>query len=236
MARVRSPNYPSISLPAAIERVRVIHKSEGQNNVPREVIATHLGFGSINGASATLMSALGKYGLIESVGGGEARVSDIALRILFPHDNEEKVSAMREAALRPSLFSEIKEKWPDRAPSEESLRSHLVRNGFSQGALDQVIQVYRETVESINLWQQEGVEAYQNDIPSPVAQSEQKLPIPSVSAALESKVSDKPFSLSFDGTVLEGVIALKTVKDIDRLIKVLHAQRAAMIAMQDDDE
>ena len=45
----------------------------------------------------------------------------------------------------------------------------------------------------------------------------------------------KPFAISFDGSMLTGTIAIRTVRDIDRLMRVLEAQKAAFEAMQEDD-
>jgi hypothetical protein len=47
--------------------------------------------------------------------------------------------------------------------------------------------------------------------------------------------SGRPFNVAFDGDVLTGTIAVRTVRDLERLIKVLNAQKAAMEAMQEDD-
>ena len=56
MARTRSPNYPYIGLPAAIERVRKIYDKEHRNRMSRDVVAKHLGFGSLNGVSLSVIS------------------------------------------------------------------------------------------------------------------------------------------------------------------------------------
>jgi hypothetical protein len=235
MARIRSPNYPAFSLPTAIDRARSIHAAEGKNAAPREAMAKHIGFGSLNGASASALSAIAKYGLIEGANDGETRLTDLAMRILYPHSEEEKKAALEEAAFKPALFSEIHEKWPDRAPSDESLRSFLVRKGFSQGALDQVIQFYRETIEVASSTRS------LHDSPSIYATREVHTPSMEVTPKPAREVpppvplSTKPFTVVFDGTVLTGTMALRTVRDIDRLIKVLTAQKAAIVAMQDDD-
>lgn len=149
MSRVRSPNYPQISLPEAIRRVEQIRAKEGRNAASREALAKLLGFGSLNGASGSVLSAISKYGLLEDAGDKELKVSDLADAILFPHESDEKVSALAKAANKPALFAEIDEKWPDRPPTDENLRSYLMRRGFSQGALDNVITCYRETMELV---------------------------------------------------------------------------------------
>src|SRR3954451_13518249 len=46
----------------------------------------------------------------------------------------------------------------------------------------------------------------------------------------------KPFTVAFDGSVLTGMMALQSVRDIERLMKVLQAQKAAFEAMQDEED
>lgn len=147
MARIRSPNYPQIGLGAAIERVRMIYKSERQNRIDRDTAVKLMGFGGYNGASAGVLSAINKYGLLIGDAGGERemKVSDLAVRILVPHDDGEKAEAIAEAAGNPPLFKELAERWPDNPPSDPSLRSYLTRRGFADSALEAVIRSYEET-------------------------------------------------------------------------------------------
>lgn len=142
--RLRSPNYPAFSLPTAIQRVTELYRNLHAHSAPREVIAKGMGYNSLNGASATAISALHKYGLLEKVG-EEIKVSDRALRILHPHNEEEKKAAIREAAMDPPLFAELAEKFPGRIPTDELLRNYLVRNGFAPAAVTSVVLAYRET-------------------------------------------------------------------------------------------
>jgi hypothetical protein len=130
----------------ATRRVEQIRAKEGRNAASREVLAKLLGFGGLNGASMGVLSAISKYGLLEDAGDKELKVSDLADSILFPHDPKEKTAAIAKAANSPALFAEINEKWPDRPPGDENLRSYLMRRGFSQGALDNVVTCYRETM------------------------------------------------------------------------------------------
>ncbi|MER8437721.1 hypothetical protein NKH36_22555 [Mesorhizobium sp. M1312] len=237
MARVRSPNYPAMSLPAALDRVRTVHIAEGRNAASREAIAKALGFGGLNGASATMLSALGKYGLIEAVGEGEAKITDLAMSILFPHDPEEKQRALEQSAFRPVLFAKLREKWPERPPSDDTLRSYLHREGFSSSAVDQVIQFYRETLEIANP-RQAGHDSPSRTPPPKEDQMTQQTVPQMVSPPPPAMMAGKPFTIGFDGTMLTGTIAITSVRDIDRLMSVLRAQKAAFEAMQefaDDD-
>lgn len=150
MARIRSPNYPQVELHEAIRLARKIFDEEGQNAAPRDVIAELLGYSSINGASDKKVSAITAYGLLEKAQDRELRISDLAMRILHPEDDKEESEALAEAALSPNLFQEINERWPDNPPSDANLRSYLVRRGFNQNAVDQVIAVFRSAMSLVN--------------------------------------------------------------------------------------
>jgi hypothetical protein len=44
----------------------------------------------------------------------------------------------------------------------------------------------------------------------------------------------KPFVIGFDGSTLSGQLAIRSVRDIERLIRVLQAQKVAFEAMEED--
>lgn len=146
--RVRSPNYPALSLPEAIEKVAGIYRNIHNHAGPREVIAKSMGYAGLNGASATAISALHKYGLLDR-SGEEIKVSDRAMRILHPHSPAEKAQAVREFAGEPQLFAELNERFPGDRPNEELLRNYLVRKGFAPAALSAVVSAYRETSDMV---------------------------------------------------------------------------------------
>lgn len=235
MARIRSPNYPAISLPSALEKVRTIHKTEGRSATSKDVLAKTLGYSGLNGGSAMIVSALQKYGLLEPSADGETRISDLAMRILYHDTAEELGDALAEAALKPTLFADMHGKWPDRPPSDDSMKSFLVRRGFAEGALAQVIQVYRETIGVAF----KGGQAQTSHVsgagdatmasPTMEAATMPAAALPSASAA------GRPFTVAFDGKVLTGSLRIETVREIDRFMKVLQAQKAALEAMEEED-
>ena len=146
--RVRSPNYPAFGLGEAMQKIETLYKAQHTHGAPREVVARGLGYNGLNGASATSISALGKYGLLERHG-EDHRVSERAMRILHPHSPAEKAEAIREAAFAPPLFQELADKFPGRLPAEEVLRNYLIRNAFAPSAVSSVILAYRETMELV---------------------------------------------------------------------------------------
>ena len=62
------------------------------------------------------------------------------------------------------------------------------------------------------------------------------LSLPSAIDKIRTIPGGRPFSVNFDGKSLTGLIAITSAKDIDRLVKVLQAQKAAFEAMEDDEE
>lgn len=150
MARIRSPNYPAISLAEAINRIAQVHQKERQHPAVKEVILKGMGYGGVHGTSLGALSAALKYGLLEQEGkGDDYRVSDRAVAILHPHTPDEKAQAIRDAARAPALFSELLEHFKGDLPSDDNLRAYLVRRGFSQTSLPGVIQAFRDTMELV---------------------------------------------------------------------------------------
>jgi hypothetical protein len=174
--RIRSPNYPALSLPDAIDKVHMVYRAQHTHAAPREVVVKGMGYAGLNGASATAVSALMKYGLLDR-DGEDLKVSQRAMCIIAPHSPEEKAQAIREAAVEPILFNELAEKFPGRMPNEELLKNYLVRKGFAPAALSSVISAYKETSEMVE-HQNVGYDASGNETEesSPMMQAQPVMP------------------------------------------------------------
>ncbi len=148
-SRTRSPNYPAISLPEAIKRARQVYEKEHTHKTSSEVVAIAIGYNGLNGTSRSMTSALKKYGLLQADGDG-LRVSSDAVDIFeLPADDPISVEARRRAALKPPLFAEMKETYGDRLPSDANVRHWLIKKGFNPRMAADVIQLYKDTMESI---------------------------------------------------------------------------------------
>lgn len=143
--RQKSPNYPNASLPDAIERVRRVFEGDRAAPLEREVVARHIGYSGISGAADKTIASLMQYGLMERVGKGEIRVSSRALDILHPDTPHQRLDALRAAAFAPPVFKSIRERFPEAIPSNDALRSYLVRLQFFDTAINAVISSYTET-------------------------------------------------------------------------------------------
>lgn len=150
MARTRSPNYPTISLPDAIDRVRKVYQKEHLHKADPEVVCKAMGYTGVNGASLGVLSALKKYLLLEEVG-KELKVSALALSILVdPPTSTDRQEAIRSAAAAPALFATLFDEFGDSPPSDENLRAFLLKRNFAQTAVDTPIRTYRETLSFVS--------------------------------------------------------------------------------------
>jgi hypothetical protein len=142
MAANRSPNYPAISLPEAIELLEKLYQAEKRSPADPEQAAHALGYNSMSGPARTKLSALRKYELVEDTAGG-VRISDLGMTILYPRSPEERVEALRAAATNPALFRELAS-FP--GASDGNLVSRLVRTGFTEAGAKLAVASFRKTM------------------------------------------------------------------------------------------
>ena len=150
MAKARSPGYPTIGLREAIEKIQLVYAKDYQNKIPRALVAEHMGYRSMNGKSLGVLSAIGKYGLLD--GRADSNwVSDLALAIIAHEPGTpERARAIAEAAGRPELFADLDAKFQGGRFSDGAVRSYLMTQKFIPHAADAVIRSYRETKELVN--------------------------------------------------------------------------------------
>lgn len=146
-SRTRSPNYPALNLADAVERAEVVFNELGRSRVGDEDVAKALGYNKLHGKSRTVVSALKKYGLLEPDGDG-FRISDDALDIVtLDSDDPDRAKAIYAAALKPTLFAELHETYGDNPPGDSLLRNYLLKKNFNHNVADEVIRVYRDTMD-----------------------------------------------------------------------------------------
>lgn len=138
----RSPNYPAVSLPDAIELIAKLYQQEKRSPADSEQAAHALGYNSMSGPARTKLSALRKYELVEDTANG-VRISDLGMTILYPRSPEEKAEALRVAATSPALFREMAS-FP--GASDGNLVSRLVRTGFTEAGAKLAVASYRKTM------------------------------------------------------------------------------------------
>lgn len=223
MARIRSPNYPALSLPEAISRVKTVYEKEQHLAAPKNVIAKHLGYSSISGPSLTTLSALNKYGLIEEAGKDKIRVSQLAVSILHPSNADEKANAIREAAFKPELFAEISSEWGGQTPSDENLKSYLLKKNFALEATKRVIESYKATIELVT--HESMMYPVNNGVSAPKIQEE-----PPMMSAPQQVIQSQnaPMSVSILGDKIQVSATLIDKESVEKLISTLNATKVLL--------
>lgn len=145
MPRLRSPSYPSVPLEEAIEFARKIYSKSRSNPIDREAAARDMGYTGISGRSAKVLGTLSQYGLTERTGKEGLRVSPTAVDILHPSTEAGRQRALKIAGFSPSLFAELRQRFSDGIPSENAIRSHLMRQGYGDAAITPAISSFLET-------------------------------------------------------------------------------------------
>lgn len=155
--RIRSPAYPYVSLPKAIEYARKFWGKETRNFASILIASTHLGFASVTGPAGQIIAALTQFGLMESSGEKATRkvkLTDHAIRILGATDQKSAtfMALIKRSALLPKLYADLMSKYPSGLPSDASLRHELeYERGFNPGVVADVVRAFRETVSFANL-------------------------------------------------------------------------------------
>ncbi|WP_299568017.1 hypothetical protein [uncultured Sulfitobacter sp.] len=144
---IRSPAYPSLSLNDAVEAVEKIETQYRGSSVDRIDAAKLIGYASGSGPANKALAALASFGLVERAGKGMMRVTGRARSILHPDSADEKIRHLREAALEPKLFQEIKGRFEDiDVPPMEGVVTFLNREGFNPSAVGPAAKAFINTM------------------------------------------------------------------------------------------
>jgi hypothetical protein len=119
--RHRSPNYPGISLKAAVEKITAWYKADGHVASLKAAAMTHM-----NGDLGRVVSALKTFGLVNESDGRiklDQRGLDIVAR---QADDQKRKQALRSAVMGPAVYREIIKEYPNGLPSDATLQAELV--------------------------------------------------------------------------------------------------------------
>ena len=145
MARMRSPNFPSLALEAAIKAARQIYDENRRAVITREDAAKDVGYSGLTGRSLTVLGALNQYGLIENISKGQVQVTRTAEEIFHGYPEDVKLAALHKAANSPSLYNDIYKRFEGEVPGENAVRSFLFQRGFTNDGVEKALRAFRET-------------------------------------------------------------------------------------------
>jgi hypothetical protein len=154
----RGPNYPFIDLERAIERMLiVVEKGGARQKMPPETFYKLWGLGAKSSNSRQTLAALNSYNLVEYVGKGtdrKAQITELGLRIALDKrpNSAEKDMAIREAALAPSIFRDLYEKYGPLMPDDVVIETFLtLERQFNDEGAKAVLRHFKETVSFASL-------------------------------------------------------------------------------------
>lgn len=106
MNKQRSRAYPSLDLKVAVSKIESIARNLGQGSFERSDIVLGMGYKGITGTSGRATAALVQYGLLDRRK-DKYTLSELGRAIAYPLSDDQKRKAIREAALRPAIFSDL---------------------------------------------------------------------------------------------------------------------------------
>ena len=166
----RSPAYPFISLRKTLERAEQFRKMEGRHAAPPTSAFRAWKLSEKGNTARQTTAALKYYGLMEYVGRGaerQVKLTDRAAKILLDKrpESSERDQLIREAALTPTIFSEMWREWGFDLPSDATIQTFLLlKQGFSESAVPDVIAVYKDTLSLAKLDQPDNMSGYGDDL------------------------------------------------------------------------
>jgi hypothetical protein len=150
MKKVRSPSYPTLSLPEALDRARTLYKKEHRAEIHPKMAVSYWGYVPSSSGGRLIRKALEAFGLLE--GNGMVRISDKAHRLLIDESGPERDRLLAETALLPPLHAKLWERYRASPPSPRELRLKLILDdGFNENAVDGFIQNYLKTLDFAGL-------------------------------------------------------------------------------------
>lgn len=159
--RDRSPEYPTLDLPSALERAQQLYDNEGFNWAYVNVVIGHWGYREGSSSGMRAMAALRHYGLVEYQGEKrlrKVRLTGLAKRILRDPrpESKEREAAVREAALTPTIYKKVWDEWGQDLPSESQMAYDLEHSySFNPNSIAGFIANYKGTLHFAGIDEQE---------------------------------------------------------------------------------
>jgi hypothetical protein len=145
MARMRSPNFPALTLEEAMKAASTLYSKVRKTTVDREAAAKELGYSGLTGRSLKVLGAMNQYGLIDNTSKGQCRVTELAETALHGFPEAEKIGAIQRAARSPGLFGAIYDEFGEGIESEHAIRSFLIKRGFTDSGVESALQSFLAT-------------------------------------------------------------------------------------------
>jgi hypothetical protein len=148
--RDRSPNFPSIPLKTAIDRLIAFEKYFTRHPAPLGKVGLAWGQKENSDQAGQTLSAMRYFGLVEYQGNPPARqavISDNGRIYLRAQQESTKQGVLRQAALRPRMIRKFWDRWgADRPPDPVCIEELTLHNGFSDRGAPIFLKIYDGTI------------------------------------------------------------------------------------------
>lgn len=152
----RSPAYPVVALTGAIDSARKLWNAQRRQESHVDSALKCLGYSARSGAALRAISALSQYGLINESGSKDARkvrLSDAAIDIILLNETDpRREEAIKKAAVLPTVYAALWERYGAHVPDDGLVRPFLTRDkNFNESVVDSLLANYRATLEFAKL-------------------------------------------------------------------------------------
>lgn len=246
----RSPSYPFIPLRRAVARAEALYEGHRREPTRLAALGQTWGYSPASSGLQQTVAALKQFGLIEEEGSGydrKVKISDLARRIVADLRPGAREQAIKEAATKPKLVAEYLSRWLPTRPTDAHCISELhIDRGFSKAAAQQFLKVFDDTVSYAGLAGNDMVpeigpasdelspegDTYQGGGASAGGEGWKPLvPPPVLRNAGETPLSER-LQVVTTGNQLTVSAALVSPKEVDKLIRILQANKLLL----DDEE
>ena len=146
----RSPSFPFISLPTAIERLVAYEAKFGRHATPANKAGLAWEMKEASSQAAQTLAALKSYGMVDYQGAGPGRLTNLTedgRNYLRAQQDSIKKDLIRRFALTPKAIAAYWHEWGAKRPIDAVCLDQLVLKAkFTQSAADTFLRVYDATV------------------------------------------------------------------------------------------
>lgn len=245
----RSPTYPFISLRKAIDRATALYERHRREPARIPSVANTWGYAVKSSGLQQTIGALKQYGLLEDSGSGDERkvqITELARKILADQRPGAREQGLQEAATKPRLFVEYARWFSDR-PSDDHCISELVFDrGFNEEAAKTFLRSFDETVAFAGLRNSanfsstppEGGLSEEAALTMPIPEVDVKAaasaPPPSPMVGVASIPLARRLEVKMGVEALSVSAVLASASEVDRLIRILEANKALLELKESD--
>lgn len=154
--RMRSPDFPYITLRDSIANIERLYGAAKINFVPVPVGLGKMGISLKSSLAQRGLASMLSYGLLSDKGTGkekQIKVSDLARKIMIETNDIERLRSIRDAALNPPIMRKAFDTWgASGLPDENTIKSLLeLQWGFTDRAAVRFASVVRENFDYARL-------------------------------------------------------------------------------------